>query len=100
MESYSVEQTSDNGYIIGGQIWEQDDENDIGVYNDVALLKVDANGDKQWLIESDLKNHDDFQIAHQTSDNGYIVAGFQKYGAGGFLLKVDENGNTEWNNNL
>jgi hypothetical protein len=87
----SVQQTSDGGYIVAGTTWSFG----VGDY-DIFLIKTDANGDVQWAKTYGGTDWDHASSVQQTSDDGYIVAGFTaSFGAGfydAFLVKTDANG--------
>jgi predicted secreted protein len=92
----SVEQTSDNGYIIGGYA---DSYGYPG--HDVWLIKTDDEGDEEWnSIFGGLASDAAFSVS-QTSDEGFIALGYvDSYGAGNhdiWLIKTDKFGNEEWN---
>jgi hypothetical protein len=93
----SVQQTSDGGYIIAG-----------GTYSfgagdcDVWLIKTDANGDTLWTRTYGGSGWDGGYSVRQTSDGGYVIAGWESsFGGGGadvWLLRTDANGDTLWTN--
>lgn len=91
--SYSVQQTSDGGYILAGATESRN--------GDAMILKADANGNQQWDRTFGGSGLDEAYSIKQTSDGGYILGGYTKsYGAGGsdaWLLKTDANGNEQWN---
>ena len=97
-DAYSVQQTSDGGYIVAGDIYSY------GAYgagvSDFWLVKTDANGNKEWDKTFGGSNNDYARSVQQTSDGGYIVVGStSSYGVGGndsWLIKTDANGNKEW----
>ncbi|MFZ8835368.1 MAG: T9SS type A sorting domain-containing protein, partial [Candidatus Caldipriscus sp.] len=93
--AYSVQQTSDGGYIVAGWIYS------FGAgLSDVFLVKTDASGNIIWAKTYGGGNYDVAYSVQQTSDGGYIVAGYTaSFGAGSddiFLIKTDVNGNIIW----
>ena len=84
---YSVQQTSDGGYIITGSI----DSFDLG-HNDVYLIKTNENGEEQW--SSTFGEADDTgRAVQQTSDGGFIIAGWTMENNGDiYLIKTDSEG--------
>ena len=76
-ESFSnvghVEQTSDGGYIIAGQV--EEETNSVFQYYDVLVIKTDSNGFIDWqkTYTNDLRSYDSAFSIHQTSDNGFII---------------------------
>jgi hypothetical protein len=92
---WSVRQTTDGGYIIAGYT----DPYNAGPY-DVYLIKTDSLGDMLWTKTFGGSESDYGESVQQTTDGGYIVAGFTRsYGAGRcdvYLIKTDCLGDTLW----
>ncbi len=90
--AYSVQQTSDGGYIVAGTR-----RTSLTNY-DIFLIKTDANGNVQWAKAYAETNDDRAYYVQQTSDDGYIVAGTRRISLNYniFLIKTDANGNAQW----
>ncbi|MFQ5906442.1 MAG: FlgD immunoglobulin-like domain containing protein, partial [bacterium] len=90
-----VQRTRDGGYILVGFT----DSYGPGK-RDVYLLKTDALGETLWVRTYGGGGNDDGKCVRQTSDGGYIIAGWTtSFGAGGidfYLIKTDPLGNAYW----
>ena len=98
-EGYSVQQTTDGGYIITG--WRQIQIQN-GVINldssNVYLIKTDGSGVEQWS-QTFGGGYDGGYSVQQTTDGGYIIAGTKSNFVNGvmtsdvYLIKTDGSGN-------
>ena len=80
---YSIDNTSDGGYIIGGET------GPALFYEDGYVLKVDADLEKQWDMTFDVPNTQvEIFSVKETSDSCYIAAGMN--GNYAWLLKLGE----------
>jgi hypothetical protein len=90
---YSVQQTSDTGYIVQGYTWS------VGTGEQVYLIKTNASGDTLWTRTYGGTSDDYGFSIQQTSDMGYIFAGqSNSFGNGWqvYLVKTDASGDTLW----
>ncbi len=74
--AYSVQQTSDGGYIMAGE-YASIDGNITGNHGlaDYGIIKLDAEGNMQWQKALGGSAFDTLYSIQQTSDGGYILAG-------------------------
>jgi len=87
--AYSVQQTSDGGYIVAGST-----STDSTGKSDFYLLKTDAKGNERWSQTFGGSEKDNAFAVQETFDDGYIIAGYARsYGTGLYLVKTDKNGN-------
>ncbi|KYK25376.1 hypothetical protein AYK24_04955 [Thermoplasmatales archaeon SG8-52-4] len=88
--AYSIQQTNDHGYIIGGHT-----SSSLGLNSNALLLKTDSNGNEQWY-----KLYNDKSGFHvqQTEDNGFILCGIYNSlnSHQALLIKTDDQGTQEW----
>ena len=94
-QGYTVQQTSDGGYIIAGLT------RSYGAGGaDVYLIKTNASGDTQWTRTFGGPLDDRGLCARQTRDGGYIVGGWTtSYPDSSvyiWLIKTNANGDTLW----
>jgi predicted secreted protein len=92
---YSIQQTSDSGYVIAGET-----ESFGAGGDDVWLIKTDSLGDTLWTRTYGGTNDDAGNSVLQTADKGYIIAGYtSSFGVGEsdvWLIKTDSLGDTLW----
>jgi hypothetical protein len=94
-EGYSIQQTSDGGFIIAGKT------SSYGAgLSDAYLIRVDDNGDTLWTKTYGGESDEYATCVQQTSDGGFILVGHTySYGFGSsdvWLIRTDENGDTLW----
>jgi hypothetical protein len=92
---YSIQQASDNGFLIVGatKSWGSGDF-------DVYISKVDSLGDLMWTKLYGGLLEDRGYAIEKTMNDQYIICGwtysFGSLNSDIYLLKVDENGDTAW----
>ena len=93
-EAHSVQQTTDEGYIIAGLAGSSN------VGNQFYLVKTDALGNTIWTQTYGGGSHDEGMSVQQTTDEGYVIAGYTaSFGAGSYdfyVIKTDASGDALW----
>lgn len=95
-EGYSLLQTADGGFLIAGV-----SSSFTSGSRDVWLVRTNASGMMLWSRNLGGLSSDGAWSVKQTSDGGYIVAGWTfSYGPGAvgnaWLVKTDSSGNLQW----
>ncbi|MDX9705524.1 MAG: T9SS type A sorting domain-containing protein [Weeksellaceae bacterium] len=107
----SIQQTTDGGYIVAGYS-ESNDGDVIGNHGDKDywVVKLDSTGNMEWQKSLGGSGWDAAHSIQQTTDNGYIVAGYSESNDGDvsgnhgnmdyWVVKLDNIGNMEWQKSL
>lgn len=97
--AHSMTQTSDGGLAIIGEFGGFM-EAGIRRKGQVWLVKTDATGDTLWTKTYEGSDYDSGNAIRQTSDGGYILAGYTSVGpfsaADAWLIRTDAIGDTLW----
>jgi hypothetical protein len=112
---YSIENTSDNGFILGGMstsnISGDKSENSLGDF-DYWIVKTDSVGNVQWDNTIGGNLIDQLMSVKQAQDGGYVLGGFSRSTISGdktevclggpdyWIVKTDAAGNIEWQNTI
>ncbi|QKG59214.1 hypothetical protein GKZ68_21290 (plasmid) [Hymenobacter sp. BRD128] len=107
----TIRQTTDGGYILGGVstsgISGDKSESNFGD-QDVWIVKLDAQGRKQWDHRFGGSGFDAFGALQQTTDGGYLIGCTSASGISGnktasnlgsndyWVVKLDANGSKQW----
>lgn len=114
-ELFSIHQTVDGGYIMGGRslsdLSGDKTENSNGSY-DYWMVKTDASGNIQWQHSIGGSGNDLFYSLKPTTDGGYIMGGFSASGISGdktensigahdfWVVKTNNTGTIQWQNTI
>ena len=107
---WSVQQTNDNGYILGCTFFKttisnsEEDKTFLGTNHDflssIVLIKTDYQGQEEWNRTYDGINYSRCFSVRQTIDGGYIATGGGNVSTEGsldlFLLKTHTDGSPQW----
>ncbi|HQW17716.1 MAG TPA: T9SS type A sorting domain-containing protein [Bacteroidia bacterium] len=111
----SIQQTSDGGYILGGNsnsLISGDHTEPSHGLGDYWVLKLDATGNIQWQNTIGGDFDDDLRYIQQTTDGGYILGGFSESSISGdktensqgnfdyWVIKLYPSGNIQWQNTI
>ncbi len=106
-EASSIQQTSDGGYVVAG-VASSNNGNVTGNHGnlDYWIVKLDANGNIQWQKCLGGTGEERARSVQQTSDSGYVVAGYSKSNNGDvtgnhgnfdyWIVKLDVTGTIQW----
>ncbi|MEJ5283641.1 MAG: hypothetical protein ACP5Q5_00590 [Brevinematia bacterium] len=91
--AYSIQQTSDGGYIVAGLTWS------FGYQGSLLVLKLNSSGEIQWAKIYGGNSYDYGYSIKEVSTGGYIVVG-QTYSFGGngdiWVLRLNNDGTIAW----
>jgi hypothetical protein len=96
-EAYSVQQTSDGGYVLVGFT-----QGSVSWTSHVYLVKTDAFGDSTWSKTLGDNSGSCGCTVRQTTDGGYVIVGNIGYAdtLHMYLVKTDASGNKLWDRSL
>ncbi|MFK7809795.1 MAG: gliding motility-associated C-terminal domain-containing protein [Saprospiraceae bacterium] len=109
-QATAVWPTTDGGFVVAGS--SQSTDGDLTGNNggeDVWIIKLNSSGDLLWQKNYGGSNSDRAESIEQTSDGGYIVAGYSSSQSGDvsenygnfdyWVLRLDSNGELIWERN-
>jgi hypothetical protein len=112
---YSIQQTFDGGYIIGG-LTTSDSSGDITQPTrgsmDYWIVKTDNLGNKQWDKRFGGSDYDWLNVVRQTADSGYILGGYSFSDSSGdksghrnnsvdfWIVKTNASGIKQWDKTI
>ncbi len=113
-EAYSVQQTSDGGFIVAGYSYSNDGDvsgnHGMPGSPDYWVVKLNSTGDIVWQKCLGGSGYDEAASIQQTSDGGFIVAGYSysndgdvsgNHGRGDYwVVKLDSAGTIVWQRSL
>jgi len=108
--AYSIQQTSDGGFIVAGQTYSNDgDVSGNHGYDDAWVVKLNSSGDIEWQKCLGGTDDDYAYSIQQTSDGGFIVTGYTESNDGdvsgnhsnwgwddAWVVKLNSSGDIEW----
>ncbi|WP_185273972.1 T9SS type A sorting domain-containing protein [Adhaeribacter swui] len=95
----SIKPTNDGGFILAGTSYSPVSGDKTGVAGgsgDYWVIKLNADGSKQWDKTFGGDNYDALQSVQQTLDGGYILGGYSFSGASGNKTEENEGGIDYW----
>ncbi len=110
----SLQPTTDGGYILGGVSSSgiSEDKSESSTWTDYWVVKLNADGTIEWDNTLAGTQEDFLSSIIQTSDNGYLAAGYSESNASDdksenskgsndyWVIKLDSTGETEWDNTI
>ncbi len=110
----SIQQTFDGGYIVSGSSYSDDGDvtghHGITGYNDYWIAKLSSTGSITWQRSLGGANIEQCNAMHQTSDSGFILAGFSRSADGDitgnhggsdyWVVKLSSSGIVQWQKSL
>jgi hypothetical protein len=105
--AYTIQPTSDNGYIFAGATnsYDGDVAGQHGYY-DVWVVKIDSTGNIMWQNCLGGSNRENAYCVNECFDGGFILAGYTLSDDGdisihlgeedAWVIKLDKTGNLEW----
>jgi len=111
---YSIQQTADGGYILGGYSNSgiSGDKTEAAQDYDYWVIKLDIAGNIVWQNTIGGSGNDMLRSVQQTTDGGYILGGSSRSGISGdkteasqgfsdyWVIKIDGAGNIVWQNTI
>ncbi|MBX7139967.1 MAG: T9SS type A sorting domain-containing protein [Chitinophagales bacterium] len=110
----SIQQTADSGFIVAGYSFSNDGDvsghHGDSYYYDCWIVKLDGTGAIEWQKSLGGTDYDVAQFIQQSTDGGYIVAGYSYSNDGDvsgnhgladyWIVKLDGTGAIEWQQSL
>ena len=106
---YDIQQTADGGYIIAGKTFSNDGDFEGArksqYYADAFVIKLNANGQKEWIKFYGGDKSDEFHSVREIAD-GYVLSGVSRSKNGDvpnnkgeqdwWIVKINKTGNLVW----